>query len=59
MNVIKKSRVRNIDQNFADVISKSPKDGVKSYLAGTEWFGINGYVWCHERQIGAGLTPGL
>lgn len=33
--------VRNIDQNFADVICRSPKDGVKSYLTGTEQFAIS------------------
>lgn len=41
MNVIKKSRVRNIDQNFADVTCRSPEDGVKSSLAGAELFGIS------------------
>lgn len=33
--------VRNFDQNFADVICQSPKDGVKSYQAGTEQFAIS------------------
>lgn len=52
-------RVRNIDQNFANVICRSPKDGVKSCLAVTEQFAITCVLWCHERWIGAGLTPGL
>lgn len=37
--------VRNIDQNFAAVVCRSPEDGVKSYLAGTEQFAV-GCVLC-------------